>query len=78
MLEILAAGYEDHLLFSSDFSPTNAGEHMFKTNWGNGYSSVLLQFVPKLRYAGVPDATLHKILVDNPRRFLAFAPRMSA
>jgi predicted metal-dependent phosphotriesterase family hydrolase len=31
--------------------------------------------VPKLRYFGVPDETIHKILVDNPRRFLAFEPR---
>ena len=39
------------------------------------FSTVLLQFVPKLRYFGVPDAAIHKILVDNPRRFLAFEPR---
>jgi predicted metal-dependent phosphotriesterase family hydrolase len=78
VLELLMAGYEDHLLFSSDFSPTNATYSQLKANWGNGYSSVLLQFIPKLRYAGVPDATLHKILVDNPRRFLAFSPKVSA
>jgi predicted metal-dependent phosphotriesterase family hydrolase len=36
---------------------------------------VVLQFVPKLRHAGVKDATLHKILVDNPRRFLALMPK---
>ena len=35
----------------------------------------LVQFVPKLRRAGVDEATLHKILVDNPRRFLAFVPK---
>ena len=46
-----------------------------KANWGQGYGSVIAQFVPKLRYAGVKDATLHKILVDNPRRFLAFVPK---
>ena len=77
VLEMLMAGYEDHLLFSSDFSPTNATYNAFKSNWGNGYSSVIVQFVPKLRYAGVSDAVLHKLLVDNPRRFLAFVPRMS-
>jgi predicted metal-dependent phosphotriesterase family hydrolase len=32
-------------------------------------------FLPKLRYAGVKEATLHKIMVDNPKRFLAFVPR---
>jgi predicted metal-dependent phosphotriesterase family hydrolase len=28
--------------------------------------------VPRLRDAGVDEKTLHGILVDNPRRFLAF------
>ncbi len=37
-------------------------------------STVLLQFVPKLRYFGVPEATIQKILVDNPRRWLAYQP----
>ena len=71
VLQVLEAGYEDNVMFSSDF----AQAHNLKANWGNGYSSVVLQFVPKLRHAGVKDATLHKILVDNPRRFLAFVPK---
>jgi predicted metal-dependent phosphotriesterase family hydrolase len=71
VLQVLEAGYEDHLLLSADFAQT----HNLKANWGNGFSSVVLQFVPKLRYAGVKDDTLHKILVDNPRRFLAFVPK---
>jgi len=75
VLVLLEAGFEDQIVFSSDFSPTNALNPMFKSNWGSGYSTVLTQFVPKLRYAGVTDATLHKILVDNPRRFLAFEPK---
>jgi predicted metal-dependent phosphotriesterase family hydrolase len=32
-------------------------------------------FLPKLREAGVSEETLHGILVDNPRRFLAFVPK---
>lgn len=71
ILQIFEAGYEDNILLSSDFAqPFN-----LKANWGSGYSSVVIQFVPKLRHAGVKDATLHKILVDNPRRFLAFVPK---
>jgi len=31
---------------------------------------------PKLLKAGVAQESLHKILVDNPRRFLAFTPTM--
>jgi phosphotriesterase-related protein len=71
VLQVLEAGYEDHLLLSGDFAQT----HNLKANWGSGFSSVVLQFVPKLRHAGVKDTTLHKILVDNPRRFLAFVPK---
>ena len=71
VLQLLEAGFEDNLLFSSDF----AQAFNLKANWGSGYSSVVIQFVPKLRHAGVKDATLHKILVDNPRRFLAFVPK---
>lgn len=71
VMQVLEAGYEDHLMLSGDFAQT----HNLKANWGSGFSSVVLQFVPKLRHAGVKDSTLHKILVDNPRRFLAFVPK---
>ena len=74
VLEILNAGYEDHLLLAADF----AQAPQLKANWGNGFSTVLVQFVPKLKYAGVSDATLHKILVDNPRRFLSFVPKKTS
>jgi phosphotriesterase-related protein len=68
--QVLDAGYEDHVLLSSDF----AAEPETKFNGGAGYSSVTAVFVPKLRYAGVSEATLHKILVNNPKRCLAFVP----
>ncbi len=71
VLQLLELGFEDHICLSSDF----AQAFNLKANWGSGYSSVVIQFVPKLRHAGVKDATLHKILVDNPRRFLAFVPK---
>ena len=32
-------------------------------------------FVPKLKAAGASDEVLHRIMVDNPRRFLAFVPK---
>ena len=47
-----------------------------KANYGNGFSTVLVQFVPKLLFAGVPERTIRKILVDNPRRFLAVEPKV--
>ena len=67
VLSALEAGLDDHILLASDFA--NAAQ--LKANWGNGFSTVLVQFVPKLRYHGVPEETIRKILVDNPRRWLA-------
>ena len=69
--DLLEAGFEDRILFSSDMGNPNH----WKANYGHGYASVLMQFVPKLLYAGVPERTIQKILVDNPRRFLAVRPR---
>jgi phosphotriesterase-related protein len=71
VLNALEAGYEEQIMLSSDFANTT----QIKANWGNGFSTVLVQFVPKLKYFGVPDETIHKILVDNPRRFLAYEPK---
>jgi phosphotriesterase-related protein len=73
IMAVLEAGYEDHVLLSSDF----ASDRETKANGGAGYSSVTMIFLPKLRYAGVKDATLHKIMVDNPKRFLAFVPKLT-
>ena len=70
VLNAIEAGFEDQILLSSDFANTT----QIKANWGNGFSTVLVQFVPKLRYYGVGDETLQKILVDNPRRWLAYTP----
>lgn len=42
-----------------------------------GLGRTLSMFVPKLRKAGVREDTLHAILHDNPRRFLAFEPKVS-
>jgi len=41
----------------------------------SGYAKTLTVFVPKLKAAGVSDQLLHRIMVDNPRRFLAFVPK---
>ena len=71
VLEVLNAGFEDNLMLAADFSQSP----QLKANWGNGFSTVLVQFVPKLRYAGVSDATLRKILIDNPLRFMSFVPK---
>ena len=69
VMAFLEAGYEKHLLLSSDYNFTARSEKR------PGYASTLIVFVPKLRAAGVSDDALHRITVDNPRRFLAFVPK---
>jgi phosphotriesterase-related protein len=61
VMALLEAGYADHLMFSADTM--------------RGYGKTLTVFLPKLRAAGVSDDVLHKIMVDNSRRWLAFVPK---
>jgi len=61
VMALVEAGFADHLMFSADGS--------------SGYSKTMTVFVPKLKAAGVSDQVLHQIMVDNPRRFLAFVPK---
>ena len=68
VLALLDAGYAANLLFSSDLSSAA----QLKRNGGAGYAKTLTVWAPKLREAGVDEKTLRGILVDNPRRFLAF------
>jgi phosphotriesterase-related protein len=70
---LIEAGYAGNLLFSSDLSSAA----QIKKNGGGGYGKTVTVFLPKLRAADVEEATLHAIMVDNPRRFLAFVPKKS-
>ena len=72
ILAFLEAGHADHLLLSSDFSNGRS----LKKNGGAGIAQTVTAFAPMLTKAGVPDATLKTILVENPRRFLAFTPKL--
>lgn len=68
---LLDAGYADQLLLSSDFFQ----EARLKKRGGPGLAQTVTVFGPQLVDAGVPAATLRRILSDNPRRFLAFVPK---
>jgi len=61
VMALIDAGFADHLMFSADAS--------------SGYAKTLTVFVPRLKAAGINDQVLHHIMVDNPRRFLAFVPK---
>ena len=61
VMSLIEAGFAGHLMFSGDAS--------------SGYGRTLTVFLPKLKAAGASDEVLHQIMVDNPRRFLAFVPK---
>lgn len=73
VMSLIDAGCADHLLFSSDFS--NAAM-LKRNNKEMGYAKTLTVFVPKLKKAGANDEVLRQIMNDNPRRFLAFVPKI--
>jgi phosphotriesterase-related protein len=71
IMAMLEAGHEDRVCVSSDF----ANQKYLRKNGGPGIAMVMTTMVPRLKQAGVREATLHKILVENPRRALAFVPK---
>jgi phosphotriesterase-related protein len=71
ILAVMNAGFTDRICLSSDF----ANAKYLRKNGGPGIDMILTTIVPNLRRAGVTDATLHAILVENPRRILAFEPK---
>jgi phosphotriesterase-related protein len=71
ILAMIDAGYADHVLISSDFY----NENSLKKKGGGGVAQAVTVFGPMLLKAGMKEDLLHHILVDNPRRFLAFVPK---
>ncbi|MEA2387160.1 MAG: phosphotriesterase-related protein [Thermoleophilaceae bacterium] len=68
LVELVERGHTAQLLVSQDV----CAKIDLHRHGGNGYDHVLLRIVPRLREAGLDDAALRAILVDNPRRALAF------
>lgn len=71
IVKIIDAGFADRICLSSDF----ASSKYLRKNGGPGIDMMLTTIVPRLKRAGVPEATLHQILVENPRRILTFEPK---
>ena len=63
VMALIEAGFAGNLMFSGDAS--------------RAYGRTLTGFLPRLKAAGATDEVLHRITVDNPRRFLAFVPKRS-
>ena len=66
LIELLDAGFGDRLLISQDVCTK---VQLLKYG-GFGYGHILRSIVPRLRRRGVDDATVLRLLVENPARVL--------
>jgi phosphotriesterase-related protein len=71
VMAFVEAGFAANLLLSSDFAVARS----LKKNGGAGLAQTVTVFGPMLLKAGMSEAVLRQILVDNARRFLAFVPK---
>ncbi len=68
VVAVVRAGHLDQVLLSQDIC-TNSNLHW---NGGQGYDYLLRTFVPLLREEGLTESEVRTILVENPRRVLAW------
>jgi predicted metal-dependent phosphotriesterase family hydrolase len=64
--ELLSRGHVERILLSQDV----CHDSQLCRYGGNGYTYLADTFLPRLRAAGVSDAEIRTITVDNPRRLL--------
>jgi phosphotriesterase-related protein len=75
-LDLIEAGYASQLLVSHDTVIYPRGlEGLFGPEWCTGDITIVHgRFLPLLREAGVDEATIDEIMVENPRRVLTVDP----
>jgi phosphotriesterase-related protein len=66
--KLVQQGFEDHIVISCDIGRRS----QMRKHGGRGYVYLFNTFIPALEAAGIDRATIHKFLIDNPRRLLAF------
>lgn len=65
---LVLEGFEDQIVLACDI----ALRSQLRSYGGYGYAYLLDSFVPRLEELELDSATIHKLLVENPRRLLAF------
>jgi phosphotriesterase-related protein len=70
--ELIGTGHVQQILLSGDTARKSAW-HIHNSRV-EGIAHLLRRFVPALRKAGVSEGDIHRMLVSNPARFLAFRP----
>jgi len=69
LLEMLSRGHGDRIFLSQDVCH-NQQLHHYE---GHGYTYLQETFLPRLRAAGVGEADIRRMTVENPRRILSIA-----
>jgi len=69
LVDLLGSGYEKHLVLSQDICLKIA----LRKYGGYGYSHVLRHIVPEILAGGVTQRQVDTMLVENPKRILAWA-----
>jgi phosphotriesterase-related protein len=65
---MIQAGYADQIIISHDVCT----QEQLKENGGGGYTYIHDVIIPALKAKGVSDATIRRIMVENPARVLPF------
>jgi phosphotriesterase-related protein len=66
LLELLHLGHGDRVVLSQDVCHNSQLRHYE----GNGYTYLQTTFLPRLRAAGVSEAEIDQLTIENPRRVL--------
>lgn len=69
VVSLIDKGYIDQIMLSNDNTTFTDCQPMPELPFPT-YTRVLLDFIPKLKERGITDEQVHKIMYDNPRRFL--------
>jgi predicted metal-dependent phosphotriesterase family hydrolase len=68
LLVLLDKGFENQIMLSCDITRKSHLKHY----GGHGYNHLFESFIPALTESGVSNEIIDKMLVQNPRKFLAF------
>mgnify|MGYP000056097996 FL=1 len=65
---LISHGYADQLLISGDMGRAS---YLEGYGGGPGFRYIKTKFIPRLLDEGVDEDVIHKIFVENPKRWLA-------
>ena len=68
IMSLIDDGFLNQILISHDTSK----KHKLHRYGGLGYDHILQNIVPSMRQKGMTEEHIHTILVENPKRLLAF------